>query len=297
MADVGRVRYAANDRRLGRHVNHDPRSRRFPMRVGTVELRSVRHRRQVPIWDQGDLGSCTGNAALGCLGTDPFFGTVSDVERAALGGWTEQGAVSLYAAATTWDGFPGTYPPEDTGSDGLSVAKALHNAHMIAGYRHAFTLPDLLGGLMETPCIVGTEWLSGMWNPDADGVIRPAGSLEGGHEYVCDEFVRAGDVFGSSRGVATVDMLGFTNSWSMSWADSGRHYMRADEFGWLLDRQGDATFFVPATEPAPTPEPVVEADPDVELADALRGWSGKRDATSCRKQRAAVRDWLLAKGL
>src|ERR1041384_1730636 len=247
MADAEVIRYVPADRRLGRHVNHDPRSRRFPMRAsGGVLLRSVRWQRRVPIWDQGDLGSCTGNAGLGCLATDPFFATVDDTERNALGGWSEQGAVALYAAATTWDNFPGSYPPEDTGSDGLSVAKALTNAGMIAGYRHAFSLADLVSGLMVTPCLRGAEGLAGgggwppcwvgrglLWGMSAHdplGIIPPSGRVEGGHEYICDEYVQAGDTFGTARQVAAVDLLGFTNSWGTGWADDGRHFMPAAEF-------------------------------------------------------------------
>lgn len=233
---------------------------------------------------------------MGCLGTDPFFGTVSDVERGALGGWSQDGAIALYAAATTWDPFPGTYPPEDTGSDGLSVAKALHNAGMIAGYRHAFSIGELVAGLMVTPCIVGTEWTSGMYDHDLYGLIHPTGAAQGGHEYVCDEFVRAGDPYGLARTPAAEDLLGFTNSWGVDWADDGRHYMTVREFAGLLGRQGDATFFVPAGDPVPEPEPV-PVDPDRVLADALRGWAYKFEARDSRKQREAVRVWLAGRGL
>jgi hypothetical protein len=32
--------------------------------------------RRIPVLDQGDLGSCTGNAATGVLGSEPFYGTL-----------------------------------------------------------------------------------------------------------------------------------------------------------------------------------------------------------------------------
>jgi hypothetical protein len=58
--------------RLGRHVEHDPRSRKFgaaPERMsGTRDY--VLHRRHGQILDQGDLGSCTGNALTGAANTD-----------------------------------------------------------------------------------------------------------------------------------------------------------------------------------------------------------------------------------
>src|SRR5690349_3550882 len=69
------------DPRLGRHVNHDPRSRRFPVRTAPVPLRTVEHERHVGVFQQGDLGSCTGNAALGCMATGPFWDALTDWQR------------------------------------------------------------------------------------------------------------------------------------------------------------------------------------------------------------------------
>ena len=64
-------------RRLGRHVRHDPRSLAYQVAaVDPATLTSVRHVRGIPVLDQGDLGSCTGNAAEGCLGSAPFLGTL-----------------------------------------------------------------------------------------------------------------------------------------------------------------------------------------------------------------------------
>jgi hypothetical protein len=54
--------------RLGRHVRHDPRSRAYQVRPRAPLAKSVSWERQTPILDQGDLGSCTGNAACGVLG-------------------------------------------------------------------------------------------------------------------------------------------------------------------------------------------------------------------------------------
>ena len=51
--------------RLGRHVEHDPRSRAFS--AGTAAFKTIRHLRHGKAFDQGDLGSCTGNAMAGVL--------------------------------------------------------------------------------------------------------------------------------------------------------------------------------------------------------------------------------------
>jgi hypothetical protein len=63
--------YMPTDPRLGRHVQHDPRSLRYAHGVlPKTAIKTVDWTRRAPIFDQGQLGSCTGNAAAGLLGTD-----------------------------------------------------------------------------------------------------------------------------------------------------------------------------------------------------------------------------------
>lgn len=152
-------RYAPSDPRLGRHVYHDSRSRGFAAPEGGAGAwRSVRHQRFIPVLDQGQVGSCTGNAAAGCLGTGQFWGQATQQTLSAADATHDEGeAVKLYSAATALDQIKGTYPPDDTGSDGLSVAKACQNAGLISGYTHAFSLDALLSALSTQPVIVGTE--------------------------------------------------------------------------------------------------------------------------------------------
>lgn len=267
---------------LGRHVNHDARSKAYPHRAAPRRaLKSVRHERHVPVFDQGSLGSCTGNAAIGCLATGRFFRTVDEMDHPNVRTLDQAAAVWVYSAATRIDPFRGEHPPEDTGSDGLSVARVLHQAGAIAGYRHAFSLADTLDALQDGPLITGTVWLNDMFRPNSDGIVRPTGSEQGGHEYLVDEYDGA-------RG-----LVGFTNSWGPNWGQGGRFYMQAEDFGTLLSRQGDVTVFVPCTEPAPEP---VAADPDAVLAAAVGTWA-KRDAICGRKHRRAIVDWMTAKGL
>jgi hypothetical protein len=96
--------------RLGRHVRHDPRSVAYRVaRTATPE--TVIWERKIPILDQGDLGSCTGNATVGVLGTEPYFSLLSADQQASL---SEDLAVAIYSGGTQRDTFPGVYPPEDT---------------------------------------------------------------------------------------------------------------------------------------------------------------------------------------
>lgn len=253
-------------RRLGRHVRHDPRSLSYlvPER-DPATLTSVRHERVIPVLDQGNLGSCTGNAAEGCVGSAPFYGVIPGTVPARPTNNAvsdEDQAVALYSAATRLDEFDGSYPPEDTGSSGLAVAKAAQKAGLISGYRHATSLSAALAALAERPVITGVNWYEGMDDPDADGLVHVTGQVRGGHEFVLDEL----DV--ERR------LVGFTNSWGSGWGLSGRAYISWDDFGRLLKEDGDVTVFVPISEPAPTPTPPTPSpsDPLTELAALLKSF-------------------------
>lgn len=252
-------------RRLGRHVRHDPRSLRYPFRAPTIELVSRRWSTdQTPILDQGNLGSCTGNAtvaALLCDNRNPYNMSLTSEQKSAL---NEELAIRLYSEATAIDTFPGVYLPDDTGSDGLSVAKAAQNFGYISGYSHAFSLQDVLGALTTAPVILGIMWYEGFDEPARDGKISKTGELRGGHEICLDEI----DVANQT--------VWFRNSWSPYWGVRGRAYMTWDTLTELLHEQGDATVFTslaaPAPTPIPVPDPIVTSDVDEELYAVTTEW-------------------------
>lgn len=247
---VQRIPEHSSDRpgagRLGRHVRHDPRSLRYQVPArSTGTLKSVRHTRRIPVLDQGDLGSCTGNAAEGVLGTSPFLETLPGWFADVSGSAAEKQAVWLYSAATRLDDYDGEYPPTDTGSDGLSVAKAALAGGLISGYRHATSLDAALTALAARPVIAGINWYSSFDVPTDTGIvyITSGAQVRGGHEICLDEL--------------NVEdrLIGFTNSWGASWGEDGRAYLPWEDFERLLSEQGDVTAFVSLSQPAPTPTP------------------------------------------
>jgi hypothetical protein len=255
-------------RGLGRLVEHDERSRRYAFDATNVTLVSIQHQRHIPVLNQGDLGSCTGNAMTGLLGTEPFFatlpaGTLSDSDASG----DEKVAIELYSEATSLDGYAGTYPPTDTGSSGIGVAKAAKAKGWISGYQHTFDLNAALAALTTTPVIIGISWYEGFDTPKSDGELAIAGSVRGGHEIVLDQI----DV--------EHKRVWLTNSWGTSFGIQGRAYFTWDTFSTLLSRQGDVTVPVPLTAPAPQPTPV----PTPDAADTAM-WS-------------AAQTWARAKGL
>jgi hypothetical protein len=253
---------------LGRHVEHDPRSLAFAHGVlPKAAIKSVDWTRRVPHFDQGPLGSCTGNAAAGLLGTDSAART--GLTSVALDGHVlpvdEDLAVRVYSLATRLDEFDGVYPPEDTGSSGLGAAKALKKLGLAAGYTHAFSLDALKSALQAGPVMVGTIWLNSMFTADPKtgrvNVDRTSGTT-GGHEYVLSAYD------------ATAKAFRIDNSWGEGWGLNGSAWFDEGDMAWLLSQQGDVTVPVWATAPSPPPAPTPSADPRlVQVVALVNEWA------------------------
>lgn len=244
------------DRRLGRHINHDPRSLTYRTAPAVVDI-SVQWKRHVDIFDQGNLGSCTGNAEAGLLASDPFFSTMPNILVI-----NEAFAVKLYSLATKLDPYGGSWEPDDTGSDGMSVNKAAQQLGYINGYVWGTTLDEAKGLIQNGPFIVGTNWTTYMDDPGSDGIIRnPAGgSVRGGHEYVCRER-------DASRG-----LWWFDNSWGLGFGVAGRFAYDDAGLMALMAQGGDMTQSTPNTLPPPIPEPTTDQD-IVEWWTATKPWA------------------------
>jgi hypothetical protein len=219
------------------------RSARFAAAaVPVTQFRSVRHKRLVPIYDQGadivwkgelyhGLGSCTGNAAAGALSTRPFQHRYR----------SERTAVGFYAAATAMDDFSGSFPPDDLGSSGLGVARALLARRLITRYEHAFSFEAALTALQDRPVIAGINWYDSFDRPDSQGVIRisPGASIRGGHEIELAELILATE--GQLR---PFDLIGIPNSWGTGYGRDGWVWMPVETFDRLLHESGDVTILL-----------------------------------------------------
>jgi hypothetical protein len=206
--------------RLGRHVRHDPRSWSFQAPRADKVVTTLHERHCAP-FDQGDVGSCTGNAEAGLLMTDPLYrkGRVL----------TEEDAVKLYSQATHLDRVRGIFPPDDTGSSGLAVMKAARQLGYVTRYEHAFGLQPALEALVLAPVITGVNWYEGFDRPDGSGTVSISGEVRGGHEF---------EVVGVDAEHRTVRAC---NSWGTAWGDRGYFQFSWDTWDRLLHEQGDVT--------------------------------------------------------
>jgi papain like protease len=206
--------------RLGRHVRHDPRSWNFQAARAPKVVTTV-HKRHCAPFDQGELGSCTGNAEAGLLMSDPLF------QKGRV--LTEEDAVKLYSQATHLDRVKGIYPPDDTGSSGLAVMKAAKQLGYITKYEHAFGLQQALEALVLSPVITGVNWYEGFDSPDSKGMVKISGGIRGGHEF---------EVVGVDAENQTVRAC---NSWGATWGDGGYFQFSWETWDQLLHEQGDVT--------------------------------------------------------
>jgi len=231
--------------RTGRNIYHDPRSRDYPFPAGSVKvIKSVRHHRIISVLNQGGIGACTGNAFEGAIGTLPLFDVIpAGHPRKPTGDADadEGQAVTFYSEATHLDRFRGSYMPDDTGSNGVSVCKAGVKAGVISGYQHCFSLDAALKALSTQPVITGINWYDTFDVPDHNGQISltPNAEVRGGHELVLDEIV------------LDERLIGGTNSWDYTWGADGRFYISWDDFERLMHEQGDVTVPLPLDQPAP----------------------------------------------
>lgn len=279
---------------LGRNVNLDSRSWAYALQPQATPIMPVRHEASIGILNQGNVGACTGNAALSCAYHLPFFSP-------AAPDWsyppTQDGATAWYARNTELDGYGGTYRPDDTGSDGLTASKVAVEAGIITGYQMAGDLTSSLEALQDRPGITGLPWYRSMFEPGPGGLlyVDMSTGLSGGHEICVDEIVGA-DAPGNGTGEI---LVGGPNSWGLDWGDGGRWYLRASDWWALRQQQGDVYFWTAKSQPAPVPAPDLEPSvADLALWAATAPFRGARHIAPHIVQTAyALETWATQKGI
>lgn len=229
-------------KRLGRHLEHDPMSKLHPVdmteHLDTATFHSAKWEVQCEAFDQGELGSCTGNAMGALLMTGPFAETTRKIADRDIG---ESECVELYKLATRLDRIPGEFPPNDTGSSGLAVAKAAKEMGLIRAYHHAFTMRAALKALQSGPVIAGYGWYDSFDEPDTDGFVRvkEGAVIRGGHETMIHsltiEYLSNGDIDEENS------YFLHRNSWGPGFGINGDFKMSLKTWRYLMKEYADMT--------------------------------------------------------
>jgi hypothetical protein len=269
---------------LGRNVNHDSRSLGYAHQVRRGrELVAVRHKRNAPIFDQDQVGSCTLEAGVGGVATSPLFEALPPDhpllnQALCLSAYSDEEKI-LYGVG---------YPPEDNGGDGLTACKVLQTRGLISAYTHCLSVDAFLDALQDHAVMLGSNWYDSMDEPSSTGecVISPRAQVRGGHETLAREYDPLSQ------------MVLLDNSWGTGFAIGGSFLLSVKTLGRLLEEQGDGTVPLPLDAPVPVPVPTPGADAaDVALWTATRTWAGARHVAANRKAAYAVEAWAHIKGL
>lgn len=233
------IKYDVKDPRLKRFVEHDDRSRSFAFQAAVKPPdRTIIWSDSAPVLNQGDLGGCVGWTGADICNTDMFKPLRDRVKGGNF--FDDTDGKNFYHLATVADNISGHYPPDDTGSSGLGLAKALKKLGYINNYTHCFSWNSYLTAIASQPIAAGVLWTNTMYDPDKNGVIRVGDltdeNISGGHEFMI-------------RGRNADTKLNLCrNHWEPSWDQKtigpkmpGEFWLPDPDLQLLLKNQGDIT--------------------------------------------------------
>jgi Papain family cysteine protease len=206
--------------KLGRRIEFDDKSRKYPIRalLGTPRpLRSYTWRCLKHL-DQGQEGACVGFSWTHEIIARPSEQLVFSVNEAR----------TIYKLAQKLDPWPG----EDyEGTSVLAGIKAVISRYpkVYSEYRWAFGLQDVLETIAyRGPVVLGINWYDGMIDPDDKGVIKPTGPVVGGHAIL-------------AKGISVKNkVVCLHNSWGQDWGNHGDCFISFNDLDKLLKEDGEA---------------------------------------------------------
>lgn len=162
--------------------------------------------------DQGQTGHCVGFGWAGWSDSEPVKNTYVDSDGHAI-----------YYECKIIEGTPGN----EDGAYPRDGAKAMLARKRLTTYASASTIDDILAWLRANgPVVIGTDWTNDMFEPDAQGFVKPTGSYAGGHCYL---------LYGTKGTTLT-----FKNSWGNTWGINGSFNMNVADFEVLMQSYGEA---------------------------------------------------------
>lgn len=174
--------------------------------------------------DQGQTGHCVG---FGCA----QWGNTAPIEDALA----NADGHAIYYEAKIIDGEPGA----ENGSQVRSGVKALQKRKRLAAYAFGqgsgtAVVAEIVDWVLNHgPAILGSNWYTGFFSPDSNGLVKLTGVVEGGHCFIVLGVVQPS--------WSTKRLFECQNSWG-DWGANGRFYISESDVARLMDEQGDACF-------------------------------------------------------
>lgn len=176
--------------------------------------------------DQGNVGACVGYTGANWMQNSPTRTTVDNLT-----------GLRLYHECKKIDGIPtveGTYA--------RALLSVLKDQGRVKRYLWAQQPGDLKSWILSVgPVLVGTTWRQGMFNPDANGFVRPTGSVVGGHEYLVRGYSNPRDAYRCRNSWGRGWGIGGGNQWA---GNGGEFWIKRDDLELLIwgggENWGDA---------------------------------------------------------
>ena len=198
--------------------------------------------------DQGQSNHCVGFAAANWEGTDEAGITGDKAVTNATGH-------QLYYASVDAGGVPNS----ENGSCGRWLAQALQKLGIIDHYAIGHFADGKAWVQKYGAVCIGTNWMSEMDYPNANGVVTIGGTIRGGHETCWHE---TDTTFGN----------GVDNTWGTWGLDGGFRISDADLKQLIDNNMGDVLCMVKLTTPTPV-DPHAELPwPDLAVEYKEDGW-------------------------
>ena len=252
--------------KFGRLKSFDERSRNFPIRAKVRGLDPVTKLWEcAKVLDQGNEASCVGHGIAHDLISNPIPMLWVDHDY----------ALKIYNLAKELDEWPG----EDY--EGTSVnagLKAISQYGLCMSWNWSFShLDTQLGIAHVAPGIAGTNWYTGMMEPDSNGFIHPTGDNEGGHCYLFNGI--------------NIEEKYFTihNSWGPGWGQNGEAKINFDDYEILRSNDGEMAFLVGETDTGGNDPIPPEPDPGCSFANNYVKLGNKISSVLGRKTRIQIK--------
>lgn len=180
------------------------------------------------VLDQGSEGACVGFGWMAEYLSQPVAPKPQPAKFL-----TQQYANNVYQSAKKIDEFPGE---SYEGTSVLAGAKVMKARGFITSYRWAFGINDVRDAVIqEGPVVIGIPWKEGMYETDANGLVKVTGKNVGGHCLTITGYDPAMKI-----GSRTYEVYRWRNSWGTSYGINGSGYIKAADLAKLLKGVGEA---------------------------------------------------------